>query len=96
MARAVVVSVTQFHAGEAYNAIPGTADLCGTVRALRPEVRQATRASMQRICEGVALTSGLDISFGWSEGYPSTVNSQAEAELCRDVMAELVGAENLQ
>ena len=39
----VVVSVTQVHAGTAYNIIPGEARLAGTVRTLTPEVRQLAR-----------------------------------------------------
>ncbi|MEC5396365.1 M20 aminoacylase family protein [Uliginosibacterium sp. H1] len=92
---AVVLSVTQFHAGEAYNAIPTRADLCGTVRTLRPEVRKATRASMQRVIDGVAAAFGLQIEMVWREGYPPTVNSDAEAAFCRDVLHGMIGADRV-
>lgn len=88
---AVVLSVTQFHAGEAYNAIPSVANLCGTVRTLSPAVRAATLASMQRVCDGVAASFDVKIQLDWIEGYPPTVNSQAEAEFCRRVASSLVG-----
>lgn len=90
---AAVVSVTRFHAGEAYNAIPSGATLCGTVRALMPEVRAAIHASMQRICDGIAATHDVDIKLAWIEGYPPTVNTAREAEICREAAAALVGAE---
>ena len=92
---AVVVSVTQFHAGEAYNAIPESAWLCGTVRALRREVREATWAAMRRICEGMALSNGVTITLDDIEGYPPTINTSGEAALCREVAAELVGTDHV-
>ncbi len=91
----VVVSVTQFHAGEAYNAIPGQALLQGTTRALRPAVREATWARMQQICDGIAAAHGVSIELTRFEGYPPTINTVAEAELCRAVAGELVGAEQV-
>ncbi|MEC5387085.1 M20 aminoacylase family protein [Uliginosibacterium sp. H3] len=90
---AAVVSVTQFHAGDAYNVIPGDAHLCGTVRALTAAVRAKTRATMQRICEGVELSHGVKIDFQYHDGYPPTVNTLNEAQMCREVAAGIVGAE---
>ncbi|MDB5799774.1 MAG: putative hydrolase/peptidase [Rhodocyclales bacterium] len=90
---AVVVSVTRFHAGEAYNVIPDMARLCGTVRALSAQVRAATRSAMQRICDGVTIAHGVKIDFDYQDGYPPTVNTMGEAQLCREVAASLVGEE---
>ena len=39
--KAAVLSITQIHAGSAYNVIPGEAKLCGTVRAFSDEVARA-------------------------------------------------------
>ncbi len=91
----VVLSVTQMHAGEAYNAIPKQARLSGTVRALTPAVRSAVWAAIQRVCDGVALSCGVSIEIKIMEGYPPTVNTQAEAELCRAVASSLVGEDGV-
>jgi amidohydrolase len=88
---AVVVSITQFHAGEAYNAIPETARLTGTIRTLRREVREATWGRLQVLCDGIAAAYGVQIELKRIEGYPPTINSLAEAEVCRAVAVELVG-----
>ena len=42
-----VLSITQIHAGSAYNVIPGEAQLCGTVRAFSDEVRALIRERMR-------------------------------------------------
>lgn len=88
---AVVVSVTQFHAGEAYNVIPDRAQLCGTVRAFRPEVEDRVEEAMQRICAGIGAAFGANVNFEYRRGYPPTINTSAEAALCARVAAEVAG-----
>jgi hippurate hydrolase len=90
---AAVLSVTRFHAGDAYNVIPDHAVLGGTVRAFRPEVQDQVEAAMERICNGIAATHGVQVSLEYRRGYPATINSTAEAEVCRTVAAALVGAD---
>jgi amidohydrolase len=46
---AIVVSVTQFHAGSAHNVIPDTAEVNGTVRALSPENRELGEARLRAL-----------------------------------------------
>lgn len=94
-ADSAVVSVTQFHAGEAYNVIPETALLRGTVRAFRPEVQGLCEAAMNRLCDGMAAAYGARVELRYSRGYPPTINSAAEAEVCRRVAAALVGPQNV-
>ncbi len=88
-----VVSVTQFHAGEAYNVIPDRAELCGTVRAFAPAVRDRLEAGLQRVCEGIAASFGLQVEFEYRRGYPPTINTAAEAAACAEVAAALAGAD---
>ena len=92
---AVVLSITQFHAGEAYNVIPDRASLCGTVRAFRPEVQTQVEESMQRICAGVAAAFGAQVSVEYRRGYPPTVNTPAEAARCAEVAARVVGVSHV-
>jgi len=51
--KSAVLSITQIHAGSAYNVIPGEAKLCGTVRAFSDEVRALIRQRMRAICAGI-------------------------------------------
>jgi len=93
---AVVVSVTEFHAGDAYNVMPEKAELCGTVRALNTTTREAVLARMQRVCDGIAAAHEVEINLAWRNGsYPPTINTPAEAELCREQARGLVGDANI-
>ena len=55
---AAVVSVTRVQAGDAYNVIPQTLALAGTVRTLREEVRDLFEARMGEMVQGIAAAYG--------------------------------------
>ena len=93
---AVVVSVTRFHAGEAYNVIPPEAKLGGTVRSLRPEVQQEVETALERLAMGIAQAHGVQAQVTYRRGYPATLNDPREAEFCRQVAARVVGEEQVQ
>jgi hippurate hydrolase len=88
---AVVVSVTKFHGGDAYNVIPEQVELAGTVRTLKKEVAALTRERMQTICEGIAKASGTAVAFHYQPNYPVTVNAADEAVFAGDVAATVAG-----
>ena len=90
-----VVSVTQFHAGEAWNVIPEEVVLRGTIRTFKPEVQEAVERAVERLCSGVAAANGAQIGVRFDHRYPPTVNSAAEADFCRNVAASLFGSEQV-
>ena len=92
---AAVVSVTQFHAGDTDNVIPAQAMLGGTVRAFKPDVRDALEAGMKRICEGVAAAHGASVDFKFKRGYPPLINWPEQTEIAARVLVEMVGAERV-
>jgi amidohydrolase len=91
----VVVSVTNFHAGEDFGIIPETARLRGTVRTFRPEVQDNAEDSIKRIAEGICAAHGATADITYIRRYPPTVNHEAEAALAGDIAAELCGEENV-
>ncbi len=90
---AVVVSVTQIHAGEAYNVIPNECVLRGTIRAFEPKVREGLPAAMQRIAGGIAAAMGCEMSLHYDHGYPPLVNTEREVGIAAQAMAAVVGAD---
>src|SRR5207244_3993678 len=53
-----VISICEFHAGNARNVIPQTAELRGTVRTLTPEVRETVERRVREACDAVAKVAG--------------------------------------
>ncbi|MFA5083714.1 MAG: M20 aminoacylase family protein [Hydrogenophilaceae bacterium] len=92
----VVLSITRFNAGEAYNVIPDEVRIGGTLRAFKNEMRDQAEAAMERICHGVGVAHGQQIGLDYRRGYPPTVNTAAEAALCREVAAGIVGDDNVR
>lgn len=90
-----VVSVTQFHAGEAWNIIPEEAVLRGTIRTFKAEVQETVERAVERQCSGVAAANGAQISVHFDHRYPPTVNSLAETDFCRQVAAAVLGQEHV-
>jgi hippurate hydrolase len=86
-----VVSVTKFHAGDAYNVIPQKAQLAGTVRTLRDEVAEAVFARIRAICDGIATAAGVQIGLRIDVNYPVTRNDPAEAAFAAEVAREIAG-----
>src|SRR3546814_3449827 len=82
-----VVSVTQVHAGSAYNVIPSEAHLCGTVRSFKPAVREMLETGMAQLATGIAQAFGATAEFTYRRGYPATVNHEAQTERAAAVSA---------
>ena len=93
--QSAVLSITQIHAGDAYNVIPQKARIAGTVRSFTDAAMDMVEANMRRIAEGVAASFGAKIEIDFRLLFAPTVNTPSEAEFVADVAAELVGEENV-
>ncbi len=91
-----VLSVTKIHSGDAYNVIPQTARLSGTVRAFSREVMALVERSMRRIAKGVAEGFGATAAVDFRVIFAPTVNNTEEAEFAARICGEVVGAENVE
>ncbi len=90
-----VISICEFHAGHASNVIPAAAELRGTVRTLRKEVRDLVEKRMNEVCAGVALQTGARITLNYDRGYPVVVNHPEETRLAAKIAGEVGGAANV-
>jgi hippurate hydrolase len=90
-----VLSVTRIHGGDAYNVIPQTAQLAGTVRAFSRELMALIEASMKRIAKGVAEAFGATAEVDFRFLFAPTVNDAREAEFAAGICVELVGEQNV-
>jgi amidohydrolase len=76
-----VLSVTQIHAGSAYNVIPGQAKLCGTVRAFDDGVRALIRERMRAICAGMAAAFSCEINADIRDTFSVLVNQEEQSRV---------------
>lgn len=91
-----VVSICEFHAGNARNVIPQTAELKGTVRALTAEVRALVEKRVREVVDGVARMTGARIDLSYERGYPVVVNHAPQTDVAIQVAKEVAGDANVQ
>lgn len=86
-----VLSITQIHAGSAYNVVPEDAVVSGTVRFIDPEVNQLMRLRMRTIAEGLAASFNVDIEFDIRNVFDVLVNSEGLVEAFAEAARDIVG-----
>jgi hippurate hydrolase len=91
-----VLSVTQIHAGDAYNVIPQTARLGGTVRAFSREVMALVETSMRRVAEGTAAALGARAEVDFRALFAPTINDPEQAAFATAICTELVGPDRVE
>jgi len=91
-----VISMCEFHAGNARNVIPQTAVLRGTVRTLTNEVRELVEKRVGEVVGGVAQITGARINLTYERGYPVTVNHAAQTDIATRVAKEIAGDANVE
>jgi amidohydrolase len=91
-----VLSLTQIHAGEAYNVIPERAVIRGTARSFGRETMALVEQNMRRMASSVAAGFGAAAELDFRFGLPPLINDAGEAEFLGDVAAELVGEDNVE
>lgn len=90
-----VLSITQIHAGDAYNVIPQTAQIMGTARAFSMEVLAMIEDNLRRLAENIAAGFGATAKLDFRLEFMPTVNNDAETQFAIECAAELVGAERV-
>jgi amidohydrolase len=93
--RSVVISVTRFDAGTAYNIIPDQATLWGTVRTLSEENRDLAENRIRQIVEGIVSAHGAEAEIDYYRQCPVTFNHDLETDHAIGVATEVVGAANV-
>jgi hippurate hydrolase len=92
---AAVISIPVFHAGTATNVIPQTATLKGTVRTLRPDIRDLVERRLGEVVASVGTAYGVKATLTYKRDYPVTVNDEGEAAFAADIAARVVGERNV-
>jgi hippurate hydrolase len=90
-----VLSITRIQSGDAYNVIPQSAVMAGTVRTMQRETMKLIETNMRRLTTAVAEGFGAEAKLDFRVIFASMVANEVEAGLYGDAAAELVGEANL-
>jgi amidohydrolase len=92
----VVVSVTEVHAGSAFNVIPARADLRGTVRTFGGRFWEDAPQLVEDTAQGIAGAFGAQANVSYRRLSAPLINDEKLSALMGDVAAGLVGAGNVR
>ena len=91
-----VLSITSFNAGDTYNVLPEQVKLRGTVRcfdmAQRARIEQRLRDAINATC----MLHGLESHLDYRVSYPATINDPQHAEVCAEVLSQVLGEGKVQ
>lgn len=90
-----VLSVTAIEGGTAYNVIPESVHLRGTVRTFSPTVRDMMESGISRIASGVAQSLGANAVVRYRRLFPALINSTQAVEIAVRAAASVVGADQV-
>ncbi|HEX6155414.1 MAG TPA: M20 aminoacylase family protein [Burkholderiales bacterium] len=93
----VVVSICSMQTSQlgAFNVVPDSVQLVGTVRSFRPETRDLAEKRFREIVGKVADAMGCTSEVQYTRGYPPTINSAREAQFAARVGERLFGKGNV-
>jgi amidohydrolase len=92
---ALVISITQVHAGTAYNVIPEEATLTGTIRAFKPEMMELARKRLTAVCDGIAAAYDVEIKIELRAVFDVLINHEAETAEMLEAARDVVGDEQV-
>jgi len=91
----VVLSVTQFHAGDAYNVIPNDLEISGCTRCFSPKIQDKLENQMKHMATEICSAYGATIEFSYERRYPPVINSELESQIAGQVAGEIVGSSSV-
>jgi amidohydrolase len=90
-----VVTIGKVRAGSAANVIAEEAELEGSIRTFKPEVRRHIHHGMERMAGAVAELHNAEIEISITEGDPPVINEPVATAVARTAARELVGNDHV-
>ncbi len=87
----LVLSVTQFNGGTTHNVIPGSVEICGTVRSFNPSLRLQVPPLMERVIKGITDAHGASYDFKYENGYRPVINNDEVTKVVEEVVKSTYG-----
>lgn len=90
-----VLTVSSFHAGDAFNVIADSANMIGTVRTFEPELQDMMIENIEKLTKSTAEGAGATAHLNYEKGYPAVVNHSKETALLKETAVHVIGEDNV-
>jgi amidohydrolase len=94
--KAMVVSITKIHTGSAYNVIPDTAHLAGTIRTFDGAMRELARTRIRELAAGIAAAFDATIDVDIRDIFSVLHNHDVQTAAAEEAAVELFGRDNVE
>ncbi|WP_459503825.1 M20 family metallopeptidase [Bacillus sp. C1] len=92
---ALVLSVTQFHAGTTHNVIPEEARIEGTVRSLKHDLRERVAQKIEKIVKHTTEAYDANYTFSYEYGYRPVINDKDVTKVVENAALQLYGRDQV-
>ncbi len=91
-----LISVGKFQSGSAFNIIPDSALIEGTVRTMRVETQKTIEQRMAELARGLEASFGVEVELIYSKMVPPCVGDEQAAQELYHSAAKVLGEENVK
>ncbi|MFC7393162.1 M20 family metallopeptidase [Scopulibacillus cellulosilyticus] len=91
----IVISLTKFNGGDAYNVIPDTVSLGGSIRTLNQNIRKKLPDLIEQVVKGIAEAHGAAYKANVTFGYGSVINDETVTKAVEETIVDVFGKETL-
>jgi len=90
-----VLSLTKIEGGSAFNVIPDTVTIGGTLRSANKTTRDEMLQKIKKIAESACAINNCNVNLEIRPGYPATINDKISAEFASKVFEDTFGSNTL-
>jgi hippurate hydrolase len=90
-----VLSLTKIEGGSAFNVIPDTVTIGGTLRSANKTTRDEMLQKIKKIAESACAINNCTVNLEIRPGYPATINDKISAEFASKVFEDTFGSNTL-
>jgi len=93
--KSIVISITRIQAGSAYNIVPESAELAGTIRTFDRDLRALASRRIRELAAGYAAAYGAEIDVEIKDVFSVLENAPEQAAAAAEIAAEVVGTDKV-
>ena len=86
-----VLSLTKIEGGSAFNVIPDTVTIGGTLRSTNEHIRNDMLKKIKKVASNACEISNCKVNIEIRPGYPSTINDEKSAKLASEIFRNTFG-----
>ena len=86
-----VINIGSVNSGKAFNVVPETATMSGTVRYLNPEIRKTAEDDIRNVVDNICALYGAKGTLDYREQVLATYNDKALSEIAKGSVGKVMG-----